>query len=146
MCVYFYSIYSLWQIQNRTKIFRHRKIIPYSTTHKSNIEKFPDFIYLTRTDIGRGTWLEHYAKNIEHSNKRLILLNSAIDILRNKHKNGKQFYWILYYSYLSPQQLQNMDEIIESLCPHITNSSHRTYYCKCLEAVQALSSILWEYT
>lgn len=62
------------------------------------------------------------------------------------HKHGEQYYWILYYSYLSPQQLQNTDEIIESLMPHIANISKRTYYRKCPEAVQALSSILWGYT
>ena len=33
-------------------------------------------------------------------------------------------------SYLSPQQLQNTDEIIENLRPHIANISHRTYYRK----------------
>ena len=76
----------------------------------------------------------------------LTLLNSAVDILRSKHKHGKQYYWILYYSYLSPQQLQNTDEIIENLRPHIANISHRTYYRKRPEAVQALSSILWGYT
>lgn len=80
------------------------------------------------------------------SNKMLNLLNSAVEILRNKHKHGEQYYWILYYSYLSPQQLQNTDEIIESLMPHIANISKRTYYRKRPEAVQALSSILWGYS
>ena len=96
-------------------------------------------------DIG-GSKLEDYAKSIERSNKMLTLLNSAVDILRSKHKHGEQYYWILYYSYLSPQQLQNTDEIIESLRPHIANISPRTYYRKRPEAVQALSSILWGYT
>lgn len=76
----------------------------------------------------------------------LNLLNSAVDVLRSKHKHGEQYYWILYYSYLSPQQLQNTDEIIESLMPHIANISKHTYYRKRSEAVQALSSILWGYT
>ena len=79
-------------------------------------------------------------------NKMLNLLNSAVDILRSKHKHGEQYYWILYYSYLSPQRLQNTDEIIEKLEPHITNISKRTYYRRRPEAVQALSSILWGYT
>ena len=102
-------------------------------------------IYLAGADIG-GTRLEDYARSIERSNKMLTLLNSAVDILRSKHKHGEQYYWILYYSYLSPQQLQNTDEIIESLRPHIANISHRTYYRRRPEAVQALSSILWGYT
>ena len=60
----------------------------------------------------------------------LSLLNSAVEILRNKHKFGEQYYWILYYTYLSPQQLQNADEIIDKLRPHIANISYRTYYRK----------------
>ena len=60
--------------------------------------------------------------------------------------HGEHYYWLLYYSYLSPQQLQNTDEIIEKLRPHIANISHRTYYRKRPEAIQALSAILWGYT
>lgn len=93
----------------------------------------------------RSTFEIEYGNSIEHSNKMLNLLNSAVDVLRSKHKHGEQYYWILYYSYLSPQQLQNTDEIIESLMPHIANISKRTYYRKRPEAVQALSSILWGY-
>ena len=111
----------------------------------SSIEEFLDSIYLAGADIG-GTKLKNYSKSIERSNKMLNLLNSAVDILRSKHKHGEQYYWILYYSYLSPQQLQNTDEIIEKLRPHIPNISHRTYYRRRPEAVAALSSILWEYT
>lgn len=111
----------------------------------SSIEDFLDSIYLAGADVG-GSKLESYAKSIERSNKMLQLLNSAVDILRSKHKHGEQYYWILYYSYLSPQQLQNVDEVIEKLEVHIMNISRRTYYRKRPEAVQALSSILWGYT
>ena len=29
----------------------------------------------------------------------LKLLNTSIDLLRTKHKNGKNYYWLLYYSF-----------------------------------------------
>ena len=67
----------------------------------------------------------------------LKLLDTSIDLLRTKHKNGENYYWLLYYSFLSPQQLRNVEEIIEKLRPHIRDISFRTYY---------LSSILWGYT
>ena len=66
--------------------------------------------------------------------------------MRTKHKHGEQYYWILYYSYLSPQELQNTEEIIDKLRPHIANISHRTYYRKRPAAIEALSTILWGYT
>lgn len=108
-------------------------------------DEFLDSIYLAGADVG-GSKLENYAKSIERSNKMIQLLNSAVDILRSKHKHGEQYYWILYYSYLSPQQLQNTEEVLEKLAPHIMNISRRTYYRKRPEAIQALSSILWGYT
>ena len=76
----------------------------------------------------------------------LKLLDTAIDLLRTKHKNGESFYWLLYYSFLSPQQLRNVDEIIEKLRPHIRDISFRTYYRRRREAIDALSSVLWGYT
>ena len=73
-------------------------------------------------------------------------LDTAIDLLRNKHKNGESYYWLLYYSFLSPQQLRNVEEIIEKLRPHIRDISFRTYYRRRREAIEALSSVLWGYT
>lgn len=92
-----------------------------------------------------GSRLEEYAKSIERSNKMLNTLTAAVDLMRTKHKHGEQYYWILYYSYLSPQELQNTEEIIEKLRPHIVNISHRTYYRKRPEAIATLSTILLGY-
>ena len=53
---------------------------------------------------------------------------------------------LVYYSFLSPQQLKNVEEIIENLRPHIRDISFRTYYRRRREAIDALSSVLWGYT
>lgn len=132
---------AVWNLEPAVQQVKNTFEIEYG----SSIEEFLDSIYLAGADIG-GSKLENYAKSIERSNKMLSLLNSAVDTLRNKHKHGEQYYWMLYYTYLSPQQLQNTDEIIEKLEPHIVNISRRTYYRRRPEAVQALSSILWGYT
>lgn len=76
----------------------------------------------------------------------LKLLDSSVDLLRSSHKYGEQYYWILYYSFLSPQELKNTDEIIEKLIPHIDNISYRTFYRKRKAAIEALSAILWGFT
>ena len=76
----------------------------------------------------------------------LCLVDSAVDLMRAKHKNGEEFYWLLYYAYLSPQEFQNVEEIIDQLRPHIRDISTRTYYRKRKEAVEVLSSVLWGYT
>lgn len=131
----------VWNLELSVQHVKNTFAMEYGTS----IEEFLDSTYQAGFDIG-GSKMEDYTKSIERSNQMISLLNAAVDILRHKHKHGEQYYWILYYTYLSPQQLQNTDEIIEMLRPHIINISYRTYYRKRPEAVMALSSVLWGYT
>ena len=76
----------------------------------------------------------------------LKLLDSSIELVREKHKCGEEYYWLLYYTFLSPHKPLNVEEIIEKLRPHIRDISFRTYYRRRREAIEALSSVLWGYT
>ena len=111
----------------------------------SSIEDFLDTVYLAGVDFATSG-LEEHAKNIERSYQMLKLMDSAVELLRTKHKYGDGYYWILYYAFLSPQQYRNTEEVIEQLIPHIQDISYRTYYRKRKEAIDALSSILWGYS
>ena len=131
----------VWSLELSVQQVRNRFEIEYG----SSIEEFLDSIYLAGADLS-GSDIEHHAECIERSHQMLKLLDTAIDLLRNKHKNGESYYWLLYYSFLSPQQLRNVEEIIEKLRPHIRDISFRTYYRRRREAIEALSSVLWGYT
>jgi len=111
----------------------------------STIDDFLESVYLAGADLG-GTKIESHARCIERSNQMLTLLGNAVEMLRTRHKNGEAYYWILYYTYLSPQKLDNVTEIMEQLQPHIRDISRATYFRKRDKAVEALSSILWGYT
>ncbi len=110
-----------------------------------SIEEFLDSIYSAGADLS-GTAIEQHARCIQRSNQMLRLLNGAMEILRQKHKNGEELYWILYYSFVTPQKAQNTNEIVDHLRPHIRDISYRTYFRRRQEAIDALSSILWGYT
>ena len=110
-----------------------------------SIEDFLDSIYLAGIDFNENG-LEEHAKCIEQSYQMLKTVNAAVDLLRTKHKYGEDYYWILYYSFLSPQQHRNANEIVELLRPHMHDISYRTYYRRRKEAIAALSSVLWGYT
>ena len=112
----------VWSLELSVQHVRTKFEIEYGTS----IEDFLDSVYLAGADLA-GSDIEHHAKCIERSHKMLKLLDSAIELLRTKHKNGEAYYWLLYYSFLSPQQLKN-------------------YYRKRREAIEALSSVLWGYT
>lgn len=130
-----------WSLELSVQKLKSQFQVEYGT----DIEEFLDSVYLAGADLG-GTDLEHQAQCIERSHKMLRLLDNAVELLRTRHKNGEAYYWLLYYSYLSPQQYQNTEEIIEQLQPHIRDISRATYFRKQEKAVEALSSILWGYT
>lgn len=131
----------VWSLELSIQQVRNRFELEYG----SSIEDFLDSVYLAGADLS-GSDTEHHSKCIERSYRMLKLLDSSVDLLRNKHKNGEVYYWLIYYTFLSPQQLRNVEEIIEKLRPHIRDISFRTYYRKRQEAIEALSSILWGYT
>ena len=130
-----------WSLELSVQQLKKQFQVEYGT----DIEEFLDTVYLAGADLG-GTELEHHAQCIERSYKMLKLVDSAVELLRTRHKNGEEYYWLLYYTYLSPQQLHNVEEIIEQLRPHIHDISFRTYYRRQKEAMEAVSSILWGHT
>ena len=131
----------VWSLELSVQQVRNSFQIEYGTS----IDDFLDSISLIGADLS-GTSIEHHAKCIERSHKMLKLMESAIELLRNKHKYGEIYYWVLYYSFLSPQQLRNVEEIMENLRPYVHDVSLSTYYRKRNEAIEVLGSILWGFT
>lgn len=131
----------VWSLELSVSQIKNRFQIEYGTS----IEDFLDTIYLAGASIS-GTNFEHQAQCIERSNKMLKLVDSAVELLRSKHKYGESYYWVLYYSFLSAQQLESVEEILSELAPHIKGITHRTYYRKRREAIESLGAILWGYT
>lgn len=109
------------------------------------IEEFLDSVYSAGADLS-GTDIEQHARCIQRSNQMIRLVNDALEILREKHSNGEELYWILYYTFIIPRKFQNTQQIIDKLCGHIGEISYRTYFRKRQDAIDALSSILWGYT
>lgn len=119
--------------------------ISFEKEFGQTIDDFLDSIYSAGADLS-GTEIEQHARCIQRSNQMIRLVDGALDILRNKHQNGEELYWILYYSFIIPQKLQNTQQIIDKLHIHVREISYRTYFRKRQEAIIALSSILWGYT
>ena len=127
------------------KVVVHQMETQFRLKYGTSVDEFLDSIYTAGADLS-GDDIEERAKSIERSNRMLKMLDSSVDLLRTNHKHGEQYYWILYYTFLSPQELKGTNEIIEALRPHISNISYRTYYRKRHAAIEALSTILWGFT
>ena len=88
----------VWSLELSVQQVRSRFEIEYG----SSIEDFLESVYVAGIDLSdRGT--SHHAKCIERSHRMLKLLDTSIDLLRTKHKNEENYYWLLYYTFLSPQ-------------------------------------------
>lgn len=109
-----------------------------------SVEEYLDSMYSAGADLWDSK-LEAHARGLQKSYEMLKLLDNTVDLMRSKHYRGEEYYWILYYTYLSPQMLGNVDEIVEILRPHMRDVSRRTYYRKRREAIEILSSLLWGY-
>ena len=117
----------------------------FQLEYGSSIDDFLESVYLAGADLS-GTDIEQHARSIERSNKMLTLINNSVSLLRAHHKSGEVYYWVLYYTFLSPQKLNNVEEILDQLRPHVQHISFRTYYRLRREAVETLSAVLWGYT
>ena len=131
----------IWSLEVSVQQVKNQFRIDYDCS----IEDFLESGYMAGADLG-GTDIENHARCIERSYKMLTLLENSVNLLRTRHQSGEVYYWILYYSFLSPQKLKNVEEIIESLRPHIRDISSSTYYRLRKEAVTALSSVLWGFS
>lgn len=127
------------------KVVVHQMETQFRLNYGTSVDEFLDSIYAAGADLS-GDDIEERAKSIERSNRMLKMLDSSVDLLRTNHKHGEQYYWILYYTFLSPQKPNGTNEILEKLRPHISNISYRTYYRKRHKAIESLSIILWGYT
>ncbi|MBO5421281.1 MAG: hypothetical protein J6A67_05000, partial [Clostridia bacterium] len=57
----------------------------------SSIEDFLESIYIAGLDF-EGTDIAEQAKSIERSHKMLKLVEHSVNLLREKHKNGEEYY------------------------------------------------------
>ncbi len=110
-----------------------------------SIEDFLDSVYVAGADLS-GTEIEERAKSIERSNKMLNLVDSAIDIMRKKNKNGELFYQVLYYNYLSSQEYRSNDDVVQALNKAGYPMCRKTMTDYRSLAVNCVSSFLWGYS
>ena len=131
----------VWSLELSVQQVRNKFQIEFGKT----VEDFLESIYLAGADLS-GTDIEDHARCIQRSAQMIKLVDSAMELLRTRHKDGEAYYWLLYYTYMTPQQPHNAYETIDKLRPHIRDISYATYFRRRQDAIDALSSILWGYT
>jgi hypothetical protein len=110
-----------------------------------SITEYLDEIYAAGAEF-TGTKLEHHANSMKRTANMLKLIDAAVQLIRENNSEGETFYWILYYSYFSPQKFKKADEIIEKVEMHIPFMTRDTYYRLRKRAINTFSSVLWGFT
>ena len=110
-----------------------------------SIEDFLDSVYVAGADLS-GTEIEERAKCIDRSNKMLNLVDSAVNTMRKKNKNGELYYQILYFNYLCEQEYRSLDEIVSALAKAGYPMCRKTMTDYRALAVNLVSTYLWGYT
>lgn len=131
----------VWSLELSVQQVRNKFQIEFGKT----VEDFLESIYLAGADLS-GTDIEHHARCIQRTAQMIKLIDSAMELLHAHHKDGEAYYWLLYYTYMTPQQPHNAYEVIDKLRPHIRDISYATYFRRRQDAIEALSAILWGYT
>lgn len=107
--------------------------------------EFLDMSYAAGFDLA-GTDIAEQARTMERNKKMLSIVDSAVSLMRRKHENGEEYYWVIYYSYLSDKPFKTVDEIMTKVEEYTGPISCQTLYNWRKDAISTLSSILWGYT
>ena len=90
-------------------------------------------------DKNAAARIEGLTLSLDKSRRMMQLVDSAIALMRQKHKKGELYYWILYYTYLCPQEPDTINEVLIQLEKHFQPMSIRTYYSRREEAVDSVA-------
>ncbi len=101
----------------------------------SSIEEFLELSYEAGLDLPSSD-VAARIQSINKSRNMLRIIDSAILLLREKYRNGEECYWVLYYTYLSPQEIGNVEEIVEKLAELFQDFSRSTYYRRKKEGIK----------
>jgi len=108
--------------------------------------EFLELSYIAGADL-MGTQIQEQMRSLERNKKMLQMIEKAVEVLKASPVLGEEYYWILYYTYLSPKVYQSIDDIVDNVNNNTNNFiSKQTYFRHRKEAISKLSTILWGFT
>lgn len=111
----------------------------------NTIEEFLELSYEAGLDLPSSD-VAARIRSINKSRNMLRIIDSAVALLREKYRNGEECYWVLYYTYLSPQEIGGVDEIVERISNMFRDFSRSTYYRRKNESIKQMGDLLWGFT
>lgn len=88
------------------------------------LEEFLEMSYAAGADLS-GTNIQEQMRTLERNKKMLKIIETAVNVLRKKQVDGEEFYWILYYTYLSNKPCKKVEDIINLKMFHTEVQTHQ---------------------
>lgn len=109
------------------------------------LEEFLEMSYNAGADLS-GTQIQEQMRTLERNKKMLTIIDASVNILRKKQIYGEEYYWILYYTYLSDKPCKRVEDIIKLIGSKTQPMAWKTYFNRRRKAIEILSTILWGFT
>lgn len=93
-----------------------------------------------------GTNIQEQLRTVERNRKMIKIIDQSAEMLKTRYGDGELYYWILYYTYLSPKQYKKIEDIIKLVAEKKEEISWKTYFDRRKKAIKVLSNILWGFT
>lgn len=110
------------------------------------LEEFLEMSYEAGADLS-GTHIQEQMRTLERNKKMLKIIEKSVEILRSSPVHGETYYWIVYFTYLSPRVCVSIEDIVQNVNEK-TNEfmSRKTYFKHRKDAINKLSNLLWGFT
>lgn len=110
------------------------------------LEELLEMSYVAGMDFS-GTQIQEQMRTLERNKKMLRIIDSSVKVLKDNPKLGEEYYWVLYFTYISKKVSPNVDDIIENVYKRSgVYMSQKTYFKYRKAAINKLSTILWGFT
>jgi len=117
----------------------------FEAEYGMSVTEYLDDVYAAGIEFA-GTKLEHHANSMKRTAEMLKLIDGAVHLIRENNSEGETFYWILYYTYLSPLKLNGIEVILDRIQMHVPYITRDTYFRHRKKAVKVFASVLWGFT
>ncbi len=109
------------------------------------LEEFLEMSYEAGANF-TGTHIHEQMRSMERNKKMLKIIEAAVNIMRKHQRDGEEFYWILYYTYLSDKPCKRIEDTIRKIEEKTESMAWKTYFNRRRKAIEILSTILWGFT
>lgn len=117
----------------------------FETEMECKLTEYLEMSYATAANF-EGTRIVEQMRIMERNKKMLSMINCAVKIVRERLLEGEEYYWILYYTYLSDKPCKRTEDIIKLVSEKTEMMSWRNYFYKRKKAIEKLSNVLWGFT